>query len=53
MASTLPDDLIELLAEMYGEANPATNRRWNTRDLAKFCAQPPWNITITRGAVAA
>lgn len=51
MASTLPDDLVELLAEMYGEANPATNRRWNTRDLAAFCALPPWGITTTHAAV--
>ena len=34
MASTLPDDLIELLAETYGEVNPATGKRWTLRQLA-------------------
>lgn len=48
---TLPDELVALLAEMYGEANPATNRRWSTRDLAAFCAQPPWSIKTTHQVV--
>lgn len=49
--TTLPQSLIELLAEMYGELNPATGRRWDQRALAAFCALPPWNITTTHAAV--
>jgi hypothetical protein len=39
MASTLPDDLIELLAESYSEINPATKKRWTLRELAAFASQ--------------
>lgn len=39
MASTLPDDLIELLAETYGTINPATKQRWKLRELADFASQ--------------
>lgn len=39
MASTLPDDLIELLAESYSEINPATKKRWTLRELAAFATQ--------------
>ena len=39
MRSSLPDDLVELLAEMYGEVNPATGKRWTTGQLATFAAQ--------------
>lgn len=37
--STLPDDLIELLAESYSEINPATKKRWTLRELAAFASQ--------------
>ena len=48
---SLPDELVALLAEMYGEANPATNRRWDQRSLAAFCALPPWSITTCHTTV--
>lgn len=37
--TTLPDELIDLLAEMYGEVNPATKKRWTLRQLAVFASE--------------
>lgn len=48
---SLPDELVALLAEMYGEANPATGKRWTLRELAAFCALPPWSITTCHTTV--
>lgn len=37
--STLSDELIDQLAEMYGEINPATTRRWTLRQLAAWATE--------------
>lgn len=37
--TTLPDDLVWLLAETYGETNPATQKRWTLQQLAAFASE--------------
>jgi len=48
--TTLPDDLVELLAESYGTVNPATKQRWKLRELAGFASQQ-LGRTVTRQVV--
>lgn len=51
--TTLPDALVELLAESYGEMNPATKRRWTLRELAAVANQQTGRTDIAHTTVAA
>ncbi len=37
--TTLPDALVQQLAELYGETHPKTKRRWTLRQLAEFASK--------------
>lgn len=47
---TIPDDLVEQLADLRGEVNPKTSRRWTYADLSAFLAEK-FSITASREAV--
>lgn len=47
---TIPDDLVEQLADLRGEVNPKTSRRWTYADLSALLAES-FNITASREAV--
>lgn len=50
--STLPEELIERLAEMYCDTNPATGRRWTLRELAVVASQHlPEGTDVSRMSV--
>lgn len=50
MGPLIPDDLIELLADMRGQIHPASKRRWSLRELAAFATEK-CGYEVGRGAV--